>query len=1121
MPHPLLQKFAQLRRHLTWLQGGRALGWALVVIVFAALLLAWLDYSFRYHDRGLRYLQSAALAAVVVLAIRKWIWPLRRKPSEIQLAAAVSERFGLPPDQLTSALDFLTAEAETVGESPALRRSVIHAAWAEVEPLDFRQAVDTRPCRAALLAALGVFVLLLILGAARPGLAWAGAARLLFPWSNRAWPQQHELEFRDLPTKLARGQALRGRVIDRRGRLPEHVTVHLDYDSGETETLRISTADEVARLEHPGPTDSFWIWAEGGDDRMQLGQRIDVVEPPAVAELQTTLHPPEYLGLQPAKSERALRAVVGTRVEIEGESDWPIVSAEVVLDDGARYPLPVEADRRTFRSSPNEDEVWRIAGSGAYHIELRDSDGVVGRDAEDWAIQAIPDEAPDARLSVAGTASYATPEAELQLLAVAEDDWDLQDLGVEARVTAGNNHEITIVPGREWPLPPRSPAELPPAASAVGEFAANLKISDLRGAAPGTTLNLAAVAHDRRPVEGRSSPHKLAIVTREEFLARFEAEMGRALADLQRIFTLQDTAQQRLASVLSATAKRVTESLATVARDQAIVRRQLVQGPQSVLVRARQLSGVLTANGLVDSESGRRLAEVAETLESLETGLLPGLAGDTATVAREVSLDPAALRPARLAELQGRQQTVLDALGPLVGALQGWELLQQLAAQLAAVAEEERVMAAASADLAPSTLGRAREELSAEEAGRLEQRTSEQRRLTRRFAALEQRLAALSGELPTSDAPLLARLEAALAQAAGLAIGSQMQAAAADLEVNRPARAAEVQRQAATDIDALVDTLRGVRPAADDAAVQSLAELQARQAALAAEMAAAQNPQQLAELAKRQAALQQSLRSQASSLSSAAAKAAAAASQAMSAAAKAARANQPRPAAQAAQKAAEQLQAAANSQSPAANGDPTQKLRERALQLRDAQQLLFERTRMAEAASAPVLANDQAQLRGQVDGLSQASGKAPVVQYALGQVSSAMARAVDLLEQADPGPATQQAQSEAIERLTQLANSLEREAPPPQDGQKPPPPPQNGPGQAGNPPPPPGDPLLLAELKLVRQWQQTIQEKFAKLSAGNDARALGQLKDEQQRLAELAKDVAGRAAQAAAPPLGP
>ncbi len=1117
--HPLFDKLASLRRHLTWLRAGRALGWVAASIVLAGVGLAVLDYVFRYHDRGLRYLQTLALAAVVGAAIRRWIWPLRKATSEIRLAEAVSQRFDLPTDRLASALDFLGSGGRSQGESPALQRSVVHDAWAAVEPLDFRQAVDPRPCRRALIAGASAVTLLLLISLASPSLAFAGVARLLLPWSDRPWPQQHELEFRGLPAKIARGHALAAEVIDRRGALPPQVAVHLDYDSGESETLRLTSSGPAVRFQHDGPRESFWIWADGGDDRMPTPRRVEVVEPPAISQVGARLNPPEYLGLAPSTSERSLRAVAGTRVDLSGTADRPIASAAVALDDGTRIPLTVDPDRRSFRSSPRPEEQWLIAGSGAYHLELTDLDGVVGQEPEEWSIQALPDEPPEARLKVRGASTYATPEAELALEATAEDDWDLQDLGVEARAIAADGAaQVTSSPDRQWPAAPRTSEEIPPTEPSSGALSTVMRLADVPGAVPGATLSLAAVAHDRRPNEGRSAPLKLAIVTREEFLARFEAEMAKALADLRRIHALQETAQQRLAGATSPGAQRAAAGLAAAARDQGIVRRQLVDGPQSVFERAAGLSEVLGANGLADSEAGRRLEEVTETIASLETKLLPGLAADTVAVAREVSLDPASLRAPRLAEIQGRQQAVLDALGPLVGALQGWELLQQLAAQLAAVAEEERIMSAASAELAPATLGRAREELSVVEAGQLDHRTAEQRRLSRRFATLEQRLAGLSSELPASDAPLLERVEAALAQAASFAIGPRMQAAAADLEVNRPGRAAEAQLQAADHLDALVDTLRGVRPAADDAAIKSLAELQARQAELAAQMAAAANAQQLAALAQRQAALQKSLQAQANALSNAAAPAAAAASQAMSVAAQAARANQAKPAAEAAKKAAEQLQAAANSQQPPnANEDLAAKLRARALELRDAEQRLLDRTRSADATQALPLANDQAQLRGQVDGLSQASGKAPVVQYSLNQVSAAMARAVDLLERSDRGASTQQAQSEAIERLTQLADSLEQAAPKPDDPKQPPPQqPPGGQGQPGNPPPP-GDPLLLAELKLVRQWQQTIQQRFASQAESADAETLKNLRDEQERLAKLAEEVAERAAAAAAP----
>jgi hypothetical protein len=58
---------------------------------------------------------------------------------------------------------------------------------------------------------------------------------------------------------------------------------------------------------------------------------------------------------------------------------------------------------------------------------------------------------------------------------------------------------------------------------------------------------------------------------------------------------------------------------------------------------------------------------------------------------------------------------------------------------------------------------------------------------------------------------------------------------------------------------------------------------------------------------------------------------------------------------------------------------------------------------------------------------------------------------------------------------------------------------------------------LLAELKLVRQWQQTIQQRFASQTELADAEILKNLRDEQERLAKLAEEVAERAAAASTP----
>jgi hypothetical protein len=402
----------------------------------------------------------------------------------------------------------------------------------------------------------------------------------------------------------------------------------------------------------------------------------------------------------------------------------------------------------------------------------------------------------------------------------------------------------------------------------------------------------------------------------------------------------------------------------------------------------------------------------------------------------------------------------------------------------------------------------------------LDRGASDQQRLARRFVALEQRLTATASDLPATEVSAAERLTAALAEAASRNPAEKMRLAADDLSANRPARAAAAQQQAADDLEAIAARLHGEAGGSPAASVSArLADLQTRQAALAQAFAAADAAQgALGDLAARQAALQRQAQGMASALPASMQDALSRAAGAMAAASQAARAGRRPQAAEQAQQAAERLrELVERPEMPSSGADPTVRLQQRVLQLKEAQQALLEDTRRG-SSEARALASRQAELRGLTRGLAGTTASSPVLQYSLEQVAAAMGRAVDWLQAGRRDQPTLDAQQEAVDRLTALATALEREQPP--AGQ---------PGAPPGAPPPPGganpraaaaDPMLLAELKLLRQWQDQVREEFARLTAAGetgapqpvDPTALTRVRDEQARLAELAEEISARAA---------
>ena len=119
----------------------------------------------------------------------------------------------------------------------------------------------------------------------------------------------------------------------------------------------------------------FAYRVEGGDDRSMTWMNVEVVEPPAVESLAVKLFPPPYTGWPAEKSDGNLRALVGTRIEIQAKATKPLKSAKLVLEGGGEFPGRLSDDglRMTF-----DDPKFIVTASGGYRFELLDREGMSG-----------------------------------------------------------------------------------------------------------------------------------------------------------------------------------------------------------------------------------------------------------------------------------------------------------------------------------------------------------------------------------------------------------------------------------------------------------------------------------------------------------------------------------------------------------------------------------------------------------------------------------------------------------------------------------------------------------------------------------------------------------------------
>ncbi len=164
MPHPLQAKVRSVRRLAQRVRLVYGLAWMIVAALAAALVVGLVDYFLRSSELGVRFIFSLGVLACIGWAAWRFLWPsLASHLSDIQVAQRIQRRWPQLNDRLSSSLEFLSQEeGDHMAGSPALRRTVVAEATAQIDGLPLAEAIDIRRPLPALIAA-GVLLLLTIL----------------------------------------------------------------------------------------------------------------------------------------------------------------------------------------------------------------------------------------------------------------------------------------------------------------------------------------------------------------------------------------------------------------------------------------------------------------------------------------------------------------------------------------------------------------------------------------------------------------------------------------------------------------------------------------------------------------------------------------------------------------------------------------------------------------------------------------------------------------------------------------------------------------------------------------------------------------------------------------------
>ena len=429
----IAELLASVRRRWTAARAMRAVARAASTALLALALVLGVDRLFAPSDLVMAMLAAGAAGAAAVFCVRT-LWPLRRGPSDSQVARYVEERCSDLEDRLASAIDLGQTSSSFGGR-------VLDDAARRARGVDPDRVVASRMVRRAVaggVGAMAALAALLLVGADEVARIARSAWLYAAPFSATLIVEPGE-------ARLAAGESLevRARLSDTLGafgRSVPRVNV-IDGDGGRT-TLDMQSRGAGYAVTLPPATRSFTYRVAAAALESEP-YAVTVLHAPRVERIDVAYAYPAFTGLAPRVEAGGgdVFAPEGTVVTLTVHTDKPVRVGSLRLAAGGLLPLRSTAPATLSASfEVTRDDVYRVA--------LADADGLPNRGAAEYVIRALADAAPLVEVRRPAGDREITPLEEVVIEALAEDDYALARFDLVYAV-AGEAERIVDLLGAE------------------------------------------------------------------------------------------------------------------------------------------------------------------------------------------------------------------------------------------------------------------------------------------------------------------------------------------------------------------------------------------------------------------------------------------------------------------------------------------------------------------------------------------------------------------------------------------------------------------------------------------------------------------------------------------------
>ena len=166
--------------------------------------------------------------------------------------------------------------------------------------------------------------------------------------------------------------------------------------------------------------------------------KLNVIDLPSVKNLKVTYHYPAWTELKDFVENPGgdLRAVEGTTAEVAVETDRPLTTGAILLDDGTKLPLRQGAGGLVA--------MVPITKEGMYHVAAVEGGDDV-RLSEDYFIEAQKYEPPEVKITRPGRDFKATPIEEVAVAVEAKDDFALKSVELHYSVNGAPGEMVILL----------------------------------------------------------------------------------------------------------------------------------------------------------------------------------------------------------------------------------------------------------------------------------------------------------------------------------------------------------------------------------------------------------------------------------------------------------------------------------------------------------------------------------------------------------------------------------------------------------------------------------------------------------------------------------------------------